>query len=61
MDRGGFVMPPSCRDFTLASPDDRIHKAAPGPDRANYRSATPMGFARAVFKANGKQLMQEAS
>ena len=58
---GGFVMPPSCRDFTLASPDDRIHKAAPGPDRANYRSATPMGFARAVFKANGKQLMQEAS
>ena len=54
-------MPPSCRDFTLASPDDRIHKAAPGPERANYRSATPMGFARAVFKANGKQLMQGAA
>lgn len=33
-------------------PDDRIHKAAPGPDRANFRSATPMGFARAVYIAN---------
>ena len=58
---GGFVMPPSCRDFTLASPDDRIHKAPPELGRANYRSATPMGFARAVFKANGKQLMQGAA
>ena len=54
-------MAESCRDFTLGAPYDRIHKAAPGPDRANYRSATPMGFARAVFKANGKQLMQEAA
>jgi len=33
-------------------PDDRIHKAAPGPDRANIRSATPMGFSIAVHKAN---------
>ena len=48
----GFVMPPSCRDWTLGAPDDRIHKAAPGPERANFRSATPMGFARAVFRAN---------
>lgn len=55
---GGFVMPKSCQDFTLGSPDDRIHKAAPGPDRANIRSATPMGFARAVFDANGKQLLR---
>ena len=53
---GGFVMPESCRDFTLGNPDDRIHKAPPGPDRANFRSATPMGFARAVFAANGKKL-----
>ncbi|MDX9716314.1 MAG: hypothetical protein RBT67_02970 [Thauera sp.] len=58
---GGFVMPESCRDFTLGPPDDRIHKAPPGPNRANYRSATPMGFARAVFKANGKPLIQEAA
>lgn len=35
-------------------PDDRIHKAAPGEDRANFRSATPRGFARAVFEANKK-------
>jgi hypothetical protein len=33
-------------------PDNRIHFASPGPERANFRSATPMGFARAVFKAN---------
>lgn len=58
---GGFVMPKSCQDFTLGSPDDRIHKAAPGPDRANIRSATPMGFARAVFDANGKQLLRNAA
>lgn len=33
-------------------PDDRIHKAPPGPERANFRSATPRGFAKAVFLAN---------
>lgn len=54
-------MPESCRDFTIGDPDDRIHKCAPGPDRANTRSATPMGFARAVFAANGKRLIQEAA
>lgn len=50
---GGFVMPEPNRDSTLGPPDDRIHKAAPGPDRENFRSATPLGFARAVFDANG--------
>lgn len=49
---GGFVMPPPNRDLSLGGPDDRIHKAAPGDERANFRSATPMGFARAVFAAN---------
>ncbi len=58
---GGFVMPPSCKDYTLGVPDDRIHKCAPGPDRHNIRSATPLGFARAVFLANGKQLLQVAA
>lgn len=58
---GGFVMPESCHDFTLGKPDDRIHKAAPGPDRANFRSATPMGFARAVFRANGRNLLKVAA
>jgi hypothetical protein len=33
-------------------PDDRIHKCPPGAERANIRSATPEGFARAVFIAN---------
>ena len=48
---GGFVMPgPDHPDDVI--PDDRIHKAAPGPERANFRSATPMGFAMAVFAAN---------
>jgi len=51
---GGFVMPEPQRDLTLGPPDDRIHKAPPGPDRENFRSATPLGFARAVFAANAR-------
>jgi hypothetical protein len=48
---GGFNMPePDCDPD--CQPDDRIHKAAPGPERKNFRSATPAGFARAVFMAN---------
>jgi hypothetical protein len=53
---GGFRMPSIHRDDTLGPPDDRIHKAPPGPDRANFRSATPMGFARAVYAANAKAM-----
>lgn len=49
---GGFEMPPFCRDMTLGPPDDRIHRAAPSEERANFRSATPRGFARAVFHYN---------
>lgn len=54
----GFVMPEISPLFVGgpmfggAEPDDRIHKAPPGPHRANFRSATPMGFAKAVFEAN---------
>jgi hypothetical protein len=48
----GFVMPPVNRDPSLGEPDDRIHKASPSDDRANFRSATPMGFARAVHIHN---------
>lgn len=55
----GFVMPAPCADTSLGQPDDRIHKAPPGPDRANFRSATPMGFARAVFEANRTTERQE--
>lgn len=48
---GGFVMP---EPNAVASepPDNRIHFASPGDDRADFRSMTPMGFARAVFAAN---------
>lgn len=33
-------------------PDNRIHFASPGDERANFRSASPRGFFRAVFEAN---------
>lgn len=49
---GEFVMPQAARDYSLGAPDDRIHKAKPGPNRKNERSATPAGFMRAVFDAN---------
>ena len=48
---GGYNHPaPNCDPD--CKPDDRIHKAPPGPERKNFRSATPAGFARAVFMAN---------
>lgn len=56
---GGFVMPAPCREARFGPPDDRIHKAPPGPERANFRSATPMGFARAVFAANAVDTNRE--
>lgn len=52
---GGFVMPAPFVDPSMGEPDDRIHKAPPGPERANIRSVTPMGFARAVFHSNARQ------
>ena len=50
----GFVMPPPRPDMSLGDPDDRIHKCPPGKDRANFRSRTPLGFARAVFDSNAR-------
>jgi hypothetical protein len=58
---GGFVMPPIYPNRDLGPPDDRIHKATPGDDRANFRSATPMGFARAVFHANKPKQRAQAA
>lgn len=49
---GGFIMPARDVDPLAGAPDNRIHLAPPGPERMNFRSATPMGFARAVFVAN---------
>jgi len=51
---GGFVMPAPQVLAGLGVPDNRIHRAS-GPDRANVRSVTPMGFARAVYAANALQ------
>ena len=48
-------MPPQHIAGGLSEPDGRIHKAPPGPERANFRSATPSGFAQAVFYANTRQ------
>lgn len=46
----GFVMPAAKADCTTI--DDRIHKAPPSDERADFRAATPLGFSRAVFAAN---------
>lgn len=47
----GFQLPPHAT--TGREPDDRIHKAPPGPDRAAFRAATPAGFSEACFRAYG--------
>lgn len=49
---GGFKMPVPREIGSVGMPDDRIFKAPPSEDRANFRSATPRGFARACFLAN---------
>ena len=48
-------MPPRKPAGDLFSGPDTtyIHHQPPGDERANIRSATPRGFARAVFEANG--------
>ena len=50
----GFRMPPPRVDASLGEPDDRIHNCPPGKGRANFRSRTPLGFARAVFDSNAR-------
>lgn len=50
----GFVMPEP-RFVPDVRPDDRIHKAPPSEHRADFRSATPRGFAEAVAIANGRK------
>lgn len=46
----GFVMPPPKR--VVPTEGSRMHRLAPTKERANLRSATPKGFAQAVFDAN---------
>jgi hypothetical protein len=49
---GGFVMPYPIPLDGGHAPDNRIHTAPPSRDRADFRSMTPTGFAKAVFEAN---------
>ena len=58
---GGFVMPAPNTVVGLPPPDDRIHKCPPGPERHNIRSATPAGFAMAVFLANQPDALRKAA
>lgn len=51
---GGFVMPKKKFNPKI-KPDNRIHLMAPSQDRKDKRSATPMGFAKAVYLANKKR------
>lgn len=54
---GGFVMPQKAP--VPATEGSRMHLLPPSADRANLRSATPPGFARAVFDANAPWLMPD--
>lgn len=54
----GFVMPDrKPGDPTLGS---LMHRLPPSDDRADLRSATPLGFAYAVFNANANAVSQAA-
>lgn len=54
---GGFRMPQPKEVGRFGQPDNRIFEAPPSEDRANFRSATPRGFARAVFLANCRDFL----
>lgn len=49
----GFILPLKKVADGLGEPDDRIHRCPPSKDRQNIRSATPKGFARAVYIEHG--------
>jgi len=51
----GWELPSSHRNIVLGAPDDRIHKAPPGDNRAAFRAATPNGFAIANFNHMAEQ------
>jgi len=55
-------MPPRRMHDLFEEPDTKyIHHQPPGPERANIRSATPMGFAKAVFQANSPEYIGDSS
>lgn len=52
----GFVMPKTRPvEPVLGS---KMHFVGPSPERANLRSATPLGFAYAVFQANCPEVIE---
>ena len=53
----GFIMPPKSMPNDLFDQPDTtyIHHQSPGKERANIRSATPKGFANAVYESNSKR------
>lgn len=56
---GGFVMPQARRFDPVQG--SKMHLLPPSDERANLRSATPKGFARAVFEANSRGRLAEAA
>lgn len=55
----GFVMPD--RKPVAPTLGSMMHTLPPSDDRADIRSATPRGFARAVFASNATQLVRAAA
>jgi hypothetical protein len=55
---GGFVMP-EMRSVPAVK-GSQMHLLPPSPDRADLRSVTPAGFARAVFEANHRAAVNAA-
>jgi hypothetical protein len=55
---GGFRMPARAR--VEPTEGSKMHRMSPSPERANLRSATPPGFARAVFYANAPECVSVA-
>lgn len=49
---GGFVMPTPLYTEEPAGTTNKIWFMGPGPERADLRSLTPPGFARAVYECN---------
>lgn len=56
---GGFQLPR--RRPWEAVDGSKMHLMSPGPERANERSVTPRGFARAVFEANVEKVRERTA
>lgn len=56
---GGFIMP--AKNRVAPTEGSKMHLLPPSDERANLRSATPMGFANAVFRANARTELADAA